>query len=142
MDSLTEPREIESERDIKLELKGDNTGNKNNQQKFMLFVRNADRQLTAMVTHNTVRVCWTCSWPKAHHRPMYQRWSSRREPIGATRGTYLCSERDLTQQTYLRAPYLLNYPRTNELPVAIRMMTMVTIRCPHYFQSPLDAALN
>ena len=31
--------------------------------------------------------CWTCSGPKAHHRPIYQRGSTRREPIGAARDT-------------------------------------------------------
>ena len=47
----------ERERNAKLEQKGNKTGNKNNLQKFILFVRSSDEQSTATVIHNAERVC-------------------------------------------------------------------------------------
>ena len=91
--------------------------------------------------------CWTCSGPKAHHRPIYQRGFTRREPTGVARDTiqstmffpgcsagtpYAASVIECDKRV-LCARDLLNDPRANELPM--------TMQSPHYFQSPLDVML-
>ena len=101
-------------------------------------------------------LCWKCSGPKAHYRPIYQRGSTRREPIGTARDTiqstmffpgrsagtpYAASVIECDKRV-LCARDLLNDPRANELPMAMRLMARATICRPHYFPSPLDVGLN
>ena len=109
-----------------------------------------------MAVYHAERVCWTCSGPKAHHKPIYQRGSTRQEPIGAARdtiqstmffpgrsaGTPCAASVIECDKHVLCAQDLLNDPRANELPTATQMMARATIYCPHYFPSPLDVTLN
>ena len=76
------------------------------------------------------------NWRRARYNPINHISPDRSGGTPYTASVIECDKRVLCARD------LLNDPRANALPVAMRMMARATICCPHYFPSPLDVALN